>query len=107
MIFKAGNMTVFDSSLNDARVEVAAGTVFEIALPEQAGTGFKWKIVSGQAPVTDFRDPAAGNRGGEKIRHFQFRAEDRGEMTISLQLGRSWERDKPPAKTFTIYVEVR
>jgi predicted secreted protein len=95
---------VFDSSYNNARVEVA-GAAFELALPEQPGTGYRWKITSGQTPTADFRDPSGPERGGGgTIRHLRFQTQGHGESTISLQLCRSWEREKAPSKTFTITV---
>jgi predicted secreted protein len=103
----AEDIPIFDSSHDNARVELAAGTVFEVALPEQPGTGFKWKIVSGQTPVADFRDPAGPDRGAGTTRHFRFQAEQQGESTLSLQLRRGWERDQPPAKEFKINLVVR
>jgi len=102
----AEDVRVFDLSYNNARVEIATGRYFEVALPEQTGTGFKWKIVSGQIPVKDFRDPAGPSRGATTSRHFRFQAEWRGESVISLRLCRSWE-PQAPARQFTITVSVR
>jgi predicted secreted protein len=103
----AEDIRVFDSSYNNARVEVPAETVFELVLPEQPATGFRWKIISGQKPLADYRDPSPPQRGARIMRHLRFQVEQVGEVVISLQLSRSWERDKAPMETFTISLVIR
>ena len=98
---------VFDSSYDNKRVELPAGAVFELILPEKPTTGYRWRIVSNHKPETDSIDPPPSTPGAGTVRHFCFLAEQSGESILALQLRRSWEREAPPAATFTLHIVIR
>jgi inhibitor of cysteine peptidase len=90
-------------------VTVPKGESFEISLPENPGTGFRWKITSTGAPFCtmtgeEFR-PAA-RVGGEGIHSWRFQTEEAGQSEIGMDLLRSWTEPLAPARSLTLQVVV-
>jgi predicted secreted protein len=100
-------MQVFGAKFNNDRVQVQSGTIFEVALPEQPTTGYRWTLASTQLPVSDSTQVQDRSLGGPAVRHFRFCFDGREEKTILFELHRSWQPSSPPAETFTLHVEVR
>jgi len=97
-------------SENDSGREVAlaVGEAIEISLPENPGTGYRWSVRSGGDPILGLeserfeRQGSMPGRGG--VHHWTFTALAAGSATIVLIYTRPWEKDVPPARTFTLKV---
>jgi predicted secreted protein len=100
-------MQVFGSSSDNHHIHLPLGAEFEVALAEHPTAGFRWQVVSGQAPTADFVDRTPAAPGVGTMRHFRFRADEEGESVLRLELRRSWERDAAPASTFTLHLAVQ
>jgi inhibitor of cysteine peptidase len=102
-------MLQFTASKTGESAELPKGESFEISLPENPATGFRWKITATGAPVStitedDFR-PGTGV-GGQGIHRWRFRTVQAGESEIRMVLQRSWEPPAEPAQSFTLRVVV-
>lgn len=94
-------------------VSVSVGQELDVELPGNITTGYSWvltpgdeakvlkqkgKIVYTQPEVTA---PGLGGKFTTK-----FKAIAKGEGRVNLQYIRPWEKDIPPARTFSIDIEV-
>lgn len=92
---------------NGGTVRVAAGDTVEIALPESAGTGYRWALADLPTGVTlvDERrepgDPTVPGSGGHRV--FRVRAGASG--TVSAQLRRPWQSGEA-AEHFSVRVAI-
>jgi predicted secreted protein len=86
-------------------VTVAPGGVLEIALPENATTGYRWELdplPAGAEMVADrVEAPATTAAGAAGLRVFAVRPGHGG--TVSARLRRSWEAAEP-LRTFSVQV---
>jgi inhibitor of cysteine peptidase len=102
-------MLEFTASKTGESVKVPKGESFQISLPENPATGFRWKITAAGEPASamtgdDFH-PGAGV-GGKGIHCWRFRTIQAGESEIAMVLQRSWEAPAEPAQSFTLRVVV-
>jgi inhibitor of cysteine peptidase len=102
-------MLQFTASKTGESAELPKGESFEISLPENPATGFRWKITATGEPVStmtgeDFR-PSTGV-GGQGIHCWRFRTIQAGESEIGMVLKRSWGAPAEPAQSFTLRVVV-
>ncbi len=100
-----------DDASNGQEREFALGQTFEICLPENPTTGYRWQLDSAAAPIvaleSDRFEPPDGPPGQGGRHHWQFRATQVGAAAIELAYRRAWANDGPPAKTFTLRIRVR
>ena len=104
-----------DDSFNGREVTLQVGDNLKVSLSENASTGYRWSIPpevkSKLAPVLretgETVDAADGTPGKSGVRHLDFEALAAGTAALEIQYRRSWEQDKPPARTFTLRVTVR
>lgn len=97
---------------NGKTISVHAGQVVEVSLPSNPTTGYQWAVRGDPAPLvlvkSDFvaaqSDGRMGAGGTQKLR---FKAAAAGTSEIVLDYKRPWEKDTPPAKTFTVKIEVQ
>ena len=93
-------------------VQMSADQPLFVRLPSNPTTGYTWTLTANPAPLalikSDFAPDITKNRvvgaGGTQI--LQFAAKDAGTATISLGYRRPWEKDTPPARTFTVTVAI-
>jgi predicted secreted protein len=89
-------------------VTVAPGSVLEIALPENASTGYRWELdalPAGAEVVGDrLEAPASAAIGAAGLRVFAVRPGHGG--TVSARLRRSWET-VAPVRTFSVRIRPR
>jgi len=88
---------------------------FVVRLAGNPTTGYGWRTVevTGDAVeqtgkvayVAAKRQPGMVGVGGHYV--FRFEAVKPGKTSIKLEYARPWEKDKPPAKTFTVTINVR
>lgn len=95
-------------------LRVNAGEEVVVTLPSNRSTGFRWwmapeatePLVALSATPAYKRDTAGdrvGAQGEETWRLFAFRP---GTQQVLFEYRRSWERDVPPAETFSFMLEV-
>ncbi len=106
-------MTVTEKA-NGTTVKVARGSTLTIQLKGNPTTGFGWSIdqnnkeelspVGKPSYAPDRVQPGIVGSGGKFV--FKFKAAKAGTSELKLVYQRAWEKDKPPAKTFTVKVEI-
>lgn len=101
----------FDQRFNGQRVEVTKGQRFEISLPENPSTGFRWNMSADGAPIcilTKDEFLAVNTQPGSSGNHtWSFEARQVGEFEIELVSLRAWAHQPQPPKIFKIRVSVR
>ncbi len=94
-------------------VEVATGQSFSIQLGSNPTTGYKWSIKSVDktigAPKESFKQ-GGGATGSGGTQRFTWSTKSPldldGKHTIELEYQRPWAETVPPAKTFSVTVEI-
>ena len=104
-------MLQIDQRANNTVVVLAVGQTFEIVLPENPTTGFRWELKEAGQPAClplgdSYEKPAAGALGRPGIRRWRFEAAQAGSGRIALVYRRAWEQDTPPAQVFRITAKV-
>ncbi|HYK66162.1 MAG TPA: protease inhibitor I42 family protein [Patescibacteria group bacterium] len=88
------------------------GDALEISLPVTSGTGYTWQAepVAGGI-VTQVGEPeierGSSTPGASAHQVFHFTRGASGSGTLELRYLRPWEKDKAPAKVFSIKLTVR
>ena len=103
-----GSMLHIDQTFNQREIAVAKLDTFELSLPENPTTGYRWEFRSNGEPVcrlvsTEF-DASLGGIGSGGNRRWRFQVAETGVATIKLVYQRAFETDKPPAKSFEVTV---
>ncbi len=90
-------------NLQDTTIVVDSGSDFELRLPSQIGTGYRWQL----ADSLDSRYLSLSNRryadgtsdldGGEEVEIWTFRALQKGKTTITLFYQAAWQKEQDPA----------
>lgn len=103
-------MLYLNESYNGREIELRAGEEFEIRLPENPTTGFRWRLVSDGEPVcvlqSDFFEPADRTPGRGGSHYWRFLAAQVGLGNIDLVYRRSFEQQETPARRFTLHVRI-
>jgi inhibitor of cysteine peptidase len=89
--------------------ELKLGESFEIRLPENPTTGYRWRSgpsVPAQLEVVDEGYDASGAAmGGGGVHHWRLRAVREGQAAVELEYRRSWENR--PVDTFRMTLNVK
>lgn len=98
-------------------VDLTAGQTLVVTLPSNPTTGYAWTVAQNGAPqlvqqgdgkgVYTQDAGSAGMAGAGGSEAFTFRADQAGSTTLTLNYGRSFEPDQPPANTFSVPVTVK
>ena len=114
VLVAAEQPTQFNADSDGKTITLKVGDPFDISLPGNASTGYSWQVIEGLGGVVeqlgkpDFHsnssDPNLVGAGGTVTNHFK--AAGPGTAQLKLIYHRSWEKDKPPAKTFQVTVVV-
>jgi inhibitor of cysteine peptidase len=104
-------MQIFDENAHEREVQIHVGEVFEITLPENPTTGFRWHFeASGESfcsLLDDHFEASPQNLPGQGGRHYwHFKAVQVGSGDITLVYRRSWEQTGTPARKFTLRVHM-
>lgn len=100
---------------NGKQLDLQKGQLLEVVLPVSLGTGFSWRVstipdallrTKGQ-PEIQKSETDGPKTGGTDLQVFRFEAGDAGTAKLELQYARPWEKDKPPAKTYSLTIKVR
>ena len=100
----AASSDTASQSSSDVDVLDASDTVY-ISLDYSAGTGYQWECTADQEGVLEQVDKTTENRaeegvvGGTLRDTFTFRAQSPGEVVLTFNLVRPWEKDAQPAET--------
>ena len=97
---------------NDTKVKLARGETLLLKLPMQGGTGYTWvvgkaddeKLKAIGKPTAE--KPAKPRPGATVIQVFRFEAAAPGSSRLEMWYKRPFEKDKKPAKTFSVNVEI-
>lgn len=110
----AKNPTLVTEKQSGQTISVSKSTIVEIRLDGNITTGYSWEVsqISGQSAsqqgkVQYLNAPHAPNvvgSGGTFVA--TFKADQAGLTSITLVYHRPWEKNKAPAKTFTVKVNV-
>jgi inhibitor of cysteine peptidase len=97
---------------NDRMVGLAPGESFDVVLPENATTGFRWSLERSAEPVVRLLVDTViaaegGGIGAGGGRRFRFVADRPGEASLSLMHWRPWEGEGSVTKRYGIRVRVR
>ncbi len=97
----------------DARIKARKGDTVLVKLPTQGGTGFLW--VPAKEGGTDrlkqvgkyvTEKPEKPKPGGKVTQVYRYTAEAAGPSELEFHYKRPFEKDKAPAKTFKVTVQV-
>ncbi len=97
---------------NGKLVSVPKGVNFIVSLEITSGTGYGWTITKNGAPLLkltgkpQIEKPKDSMPGATQRQVFRFQAVDSGTANLELRYERPWETDKPPARTFTLKVNI-
>jgi len=98
---------------NGKTVEVETGQKVVVRLASNPTTGYQWSVQGDRAPLAIVKSdysPSSPNRqmpGAGGVQTIRFVAKSAGKVELRLEYRRSWERNVPPAKTYTVTVVVR
>lgn len=112
-VLAAAGVTVVQMPDNGKEIRVQAGEVIELALKEQAGTGYSWEFQRldekhFQVVHTETKPLADRNRvGGPMLRVWQVKALEPGDATLSLDYLRPWEGRAKAVKHFRVNVHIQ
>jgi inhibitor of cysteine peptidase len=112
-----GNENLMTATIreNGKSVDLRKGQVLEVVLPASLGTGFSWRVstkpetllrTKGE-PETRKSGDDGQKAGGAEDQVFRFEANEPGTGKLELQYARPWEKDTPPAKTYSLTIHVR
>ena len=108
-------MIQVDDTFHGREVALQVGQTLKVSLSENASTGYQWSISpevkNKLTPVLREREETVeapnGPPGKPGVRQLYFEAVAAGTADLEIHYRRSWERDKPPARTFKLRVLVR
>ena len=109
---QASKMIKVDDSFNGREVALQTGEALEVAIAENATTGFRWYIKTKLDFLPEFQDseppPSSptGPPGKGGVHRFYFRATHAGTGELELEYRRSWEKQKAPARLYKLRVRV-
>jgi len=93
---------------NGGKRRLRVGDVFEVTLPENPTTGYRWQLHSPVGPVLEVEDdsfagPSSGMIGAGGLRSWRFRVLKEGLARLVIDNRRSWE--PAPIGTFEVTIE--
>jgi inhibitor of cysteine peptidase len=102
-------MLQIEESQGGGEVEVGLGESFELRLPENPTTGYRWEVRSPGKPAVEIEKDSfqgAGGPPGAGGHHcWFFRAAQPGVAHLELDYRRGWEKSQ--SRTFRVTVRVK
>jgi len=98
---------------NGKTIDLTPGQTLRVKLKVIAGTGYGWTIDGDPAPLkltksyTQQTNSTARRAGGPEMSVFELTPNSTGLANLTFVYRRSWEYNVPPAKTFSVRVNVR
>lgn len=107
----ASIVTVTDQD-NGKDIDLPSSQTLVVKLASNASTGYRWTVEGDPAPLklekqTYRKSTKSSAMGAPGMQVFQFTAGSSGIANLKLNYHRSFEYNQPPAKTFTLRVNVR
>jgi len=108
----AATVTITDKD-NGKDVDLTTGGTLIVKLTSNPSTGYAWTVSGDPSPLrlekTSYvkNSQSAKVAGAPGMQVLRFGANVSGMATLSLIYHRSWEYNVPPAKTFSLRVNVR
>ncbi|MGO9675142.1 MAG: protease inhibitor I42 family protein [Methylocella sp.] len=95
---------------NGGAKQLRVGDQFEMALPENPSTGYRWQLHAPIDPALavegdSYAATAPGLIGSGGLRNWRFRALKQGAAHLVIDYRRSWE--PAPVESFAITIDVR
>ncbi len=105
------SLVIADERDHVADVRLVVGEQLEVAVAENATTGFAWRAdtdASAVVQIVDNRFEAPGTNavGAAGVRRLVVAAREAGEAVLTLELRRPWETDQPPGRRVTVSITV-
>jgi len=112
---QAPSTLTLDNHLRSCQpMQLSEGQEFNLRLPSNPTTGFRWTLRADGAPQLLLLGPEvytvpekAGMVGGAGVSTWRFRAVARGETALGLDYARPWEIEVAPAQRFDCRIRVR
>jgi predicted secreted protein len=98
---------------NGKDIDLTTAQTLQIKLKSIAGTGYAWTLDGDPAPLklvkqfSQHNKSTSGRAGAPSFSVFQLKAGSAGLANVTFVYRRSWEYNVPPAKTFSLRVNVR
>jgi inhibitor of cysteine peptidase len=95
-----------------SQISLARGATLIVRLEVTSGTGYSWLVAKDGAPQLKAtgkpytEKPKDSKPGAAVVQVFRFRAVQPGAAGLELHYQRAWEKDKPPARTFTLELNI-
>jgi inhibitor of cysteine peptidase len=109
LLVTPGKTLLLDDSDNNSHLCLYVGDTLTIKLSSNPSTGYSWgqpEVSHLQLTSTD-SEPGSSKRVGEPgFETFSFKATEAGESTLTLTYFRPFEKDKPPAQTFLLFLTI-
>jgi len=86
-------MIVVDESAAGSSVDVAAGDVLAIRLKENATTGYRWTLETGDGVTMEERIRPGATPGAAGMHEFRLRAANAGKRQLRWRHWRDWQGD--------------
>ncbi len=102
-----------DSANNGAALDVSVNQILNIKLDSNPTTGYKWNLVTPpderilKLLSSKYNAPTGGALGAGGRETWQFQAVGRGTTALKLAYSRPFEPNTPPAKEFSLTVNVK
>lgn len=103
-------MISYGESDNGRAIQLAGGQQFAVELSTQPGTGYDWAVANDvpsflrlvTSEIMDAGRPVMP--GAQQQRRFVFEAVGTGQSKLTIVYRRSWEKNKPPTRAFTLAI---
>lgn len=105
-------VTVGDKD-NGTTVDLTQDETLVVKLPGNPTTGYSWAVIGDPSPLRLLKSSTQRSAksktmaGAPSVQIFRFQANAAGIVSLTLHYRRPWEHDAPPAKTFTLRVQIR
>jgi predicted secreted protein len=106
-----GSLVITDDRDQVTDVRLVVCEQLEVAVAENATTGFAWRAYTDASDVVQivdsrFEAPGTSAVGAAGVRRLVVAARQAGEAVLTLELRRSWETDQPPGRRVTVSIAV-
>ncbi|HXX77137.1 MAG TPA: protease inhibitor I42 family protein [Ktedonobacteraceae bacterium] len=103
-------MLHIDENFNEREIELHVGEEFELCLPENPTTGFRWRLITNGEPAcilhSTFFESPNGTPGRGGLHYWRFQAAQVGLGNIDLVYQRLSERESASSRRFTLQVRI-
>ena len=92
---------------NGQTVQVQKSDDVVVTFIASSGTGYQWQMEPTELATVKEEDvPLKPGLAGGPVK-MMFHVQVKGTVTLKFDFARAWEKDKPPAKTFSVTLQVQ